>query len=413
MIKGLRRGGANITVSFAGDDKYIAAENKTIAVSVSLADAGVTVNNDTLNLKIDDTFAIKAVTLTPTEGTLYDYDLLEDFTSENKALFGMSSCHTSLVAQAGAGYVNPAYGKNGVYAQYNVVPNTPFVAKFIKQPNLKKALAAKDYVMTLKGWNVETSAWETVKTLTIPKDTDYDTLPSIFTMRISAEENDYTKIRVQWMNSPEDVGGGNYSFGLKRVTFTQSLNYDYKDIDGDGVCVTKPAADTQITAETVADYGATAVGGAVMVSTDGQIDPKGSALANNGVATTWIGYTVAKNTPFYAAVNVKYNGNLKKYLTLQDYVLTLQGKDSNGTYVDIKTITIPKDSEPATNTKYGFKLTAAENIYTELRILWPARASGDDIWAYNGDDSLALIEVSYSTTAINEAPKSGYCVSIS
>lgn len=354
----------------------------------------------------DDTLALKAVTLTKTEGTLYDYDLLEDFTAENKALFGMSSCHANLVAQAGAGYVNPAWAANGVYAQYNVTPDTPFVAKFIKQGNLTYVLAKADYVMTLKGWNVETSAWETIKTLTIPKGSDYNSLPTLFTMRISAEENDYTKIRVQWPNKVEDQGGGNYTFGLKRVTFTQSLNYDYYDADADGVCVTKPASTLQITTDNVANYGATAVGGDLRVSTDGQLDPDGTILASNGHATTWIGYTVASNTPFYAAVNVKWSGHLNNYLKLQDYVLTLQGKDSSGTYVDVKTITIPMGSTISSGAKYGFKLTAAENNYTELRILWPAKVNGVDAWTYYGDDSLALTEVSYLTTAVEKTPKS-------
>ena len=54
------KGQAIITVSFAGDNKYAAAKNKTITVNVSLNDARVTVDNDTLDLKVDETYAIKA-----------------------------------------------------------------------------------------------------------------------------------------------------------------------------------------------------------------------------------------------------------------------------------------------------------------------------------------------------------------
>ena len=54
------KGTAIITVSFAGDNKYAAAENKTITVNVSLNDARVTVDNDTLDLKVDETYKINA-----------------------------------------------------------------------------------------------------------------------------------------------------------------------------------------------------------------------------------------------------------------------------------------------------------------------------------------------------------------
>ena len=54
------QGQAIITVSFAGNENYTAAENKTITVNVALNDASVSVDNDTLNLKVDETSAINA-----------------------------------------------------------------------------------------------------------------------------------------------------------------------------------------------------------------------------------------------------------------------------------------------------------------------------------------------------------------
>ena len=348
----------------------------------------------------DDTLALTSVDVKPVEGSSYDYADLTTvaLSAENKAQLGLASYSAGLV-KSGV-YLNPSYGKNGVYAQYNTVPGTNFIAKFITLPNLKHPLDKADYVMTIKGWDVKTSTWVIAKQLVIPKGTDIATLPKIMTMRLTPEENDYTKIRIQWQNAVDNVGGGEWSFGLTRVTFTQSENYDYTDYDGDGVCVTKPAATLQITTDNVANYGATAVGGDLRVATDGQIDPDGNILAGNGHATTWLGYTVAKNTPFYAAVNVKWSGHLNNYLKLQDYVLTLQGKDTSGNYVAVKTITIPMGSTISSNTKYGFKLTAAENIYTELRIIWPAKVNDVDAWIYYGDDSLALTEVSYSNSEI-------------
>ena len=55
-------GSATVTVSFNGTDKYAAAESKNITVSVSLIDAAVSVNNDTLDLFVGDNFTIVAVT---------------------------------------------------------------------------------------------------------------------------------------------------------------------------------------------------------------------------------------------------------------------------------------------------------------------------------------------------------------
>ena len=55
-------GSATVTVSFNGTDKYAAAESKNITVSVSLIDAAVSVNNDTLDLFVGDNFTVVAVT---------------------------------------------------------------------------------------------------------------------------------------------------------------------------------------------------------------------------------------------------------------------------------------------------------------------------------------------------------------
>ena len=60
IVIGNGQGQAIITVSFAGNENYTASENKTITVDVSLNDASVTVDNDTLDLKVDETYAINA-----------------------------------------------------------------------------------------------------------------------------------------------------------------------------------------------------------------------------------------------------------------------------------------------------------------------------------------------------------------
>ncbi|AWX32008.1 Ig-like domain repeat protein [Methanosphaera sp. BMS] len=61
-IIGLSQGTATITVSFEGNDYYAAAASKIIPVTVNLNHASVSVNNNTLDLIIDDTFPLVATT---------------------------------------------------------------------------------------------------------------------------------------------------------------------------------------------------------------------------------------------------------------------------------------------------------------------------------------------------------------
>ena len=112
-IKGIKQGEANITVSFAGNDKYIAAENKTIAVSVGLADACVTVNNDTLNLKIDDTFVINATTAP--EGLNVTY------VSDDSGVYSVDENGVVTALRNGTGFIIVSVGDDEVYAKNTTV----------------------------------------------------------------------------------------------------------------------------------------------------------------------------------------------------------------------------------------------------------------------------------------------------
>ena len=62
-IIALKEGEAIITVSFAGNNKYAGAENKTINVTVKLKNTSVSVNNETLELFVGDNFTIVATTV--------------------------------------------------------------------------------------------------------------------------------------------------------------------------------------------------------------------------------------------------------------------------------------------------------------------------------------------------------------
>ena len=75
-IKAVGAGTATITVSFAGNTKYAAAESKTVTVNVSLNDASVSVDKENVELLVEETHTIiptttpvgLTVTYTPDEG---------------------------------------------------------------------------------------------------------------------------------------------------------------------------------------------------------------------------------------------------------------------------------------------------------------------------------------------------------
>ena len=118
------QGQAIITVSFAGNENYTAAENKTITVNVALNDASVSVDNDTLNLKVDETSAINA-TIKP------DTIMLKiKYTSSNESVATVDK--NGIVTAVGEGTAiitlevgdNEIYAKNSTTVTVNVKDNT-------------------------------------------------------------------------------------------------------------------------------------------------------------------------------------------------------------------------------------------------------------------------------------------------
>ncbi len=118
------QGQAIITVSFAGNENYTAAENKTITVNVALNDASVSVENDTLNLKVDETYAINA-TIKP------DTIMLKiKYTSSNESVATVDK--NGIVTAVGEGTAiitlevgdNEIYAKNSTTVTVNVKDNT-------------------------------------------------------------------------------------------------------------------------------------------------------------------------------------------------------------------------------------------------------------------------------------------------
>ena len=127
------KGTAIITVSFAGDNKYAAAENKTITVNVSLNDARVTVDNDTLDLKVDETYAIKA--------TKYPDTILLDITykSSDESVASVDKNGIVTAISEGTAIITLEVGDDVIYAK-----NSTTVIVTVKKLNPNMDASAED-----------------------------------------------------------------------------------------------------------------------------------------------------------------------------------------------------------------------------------------------------------------------------
>ena len=110
-IVAINKGTATITVYFEGNNKYAAAENKTITINVELNDASVSVDNDTLDLKVDETYAINATT---------EPDFLKDFvlnyTSSDESVATVDENGTVTAIGEGTAIITLTVGDGSTYA---------------------------------------------------------------------------------------------------------------------------------------------------------------------------------------------------------------------------------------------------------------------------------------------------------
>ena len=111
------KGQAIITVSFAGDDKYAAAENKTIIINVSLDNASVTVDNNTLDLKVGETSAINA--------TKHPDTIMLDitYTSSNNSVATVDKKGIVTAVGEGTAVITVEVGDDEIYAKNSTTVN--------------------------------------------------------------------------------------------------------------------------------------------------------------------------------------------------------------------------------------------------------------------------------------------------
>ena len=123
-------GTATITVYFNGNMRYAAAENKTITVTVSLRDASVSVENDTLDLTVDDTYTINATT----DPIILKY-LALNFTSSDESVATVDENGTVTAVGQGTAIITVTVGKGIVYA-INSTDVTVIVSRIPYEPDV-------------------------------------------------------------------------------------------------------------------------------------------------------------------------------------------------------------------------------------------------------------------------------------
>ncbi|WP_405279161.1 right-handed parallel beta-helix repeat-containing protein, partial [Methanobrevibacter sp.] len=119
-IKALAKGNATITVSFAGNENYTAAKNKTISVTVNLKDASFSLNNSTLDLFVDDNFTVVATT-SPA-------GLKVTFVQDDSGVYIVDGNGNVTALKEGTGNILVKVGGDGVYAE-NTTEITVIVSK--------------------------------------------------------------------------------------------------------------------------------------------------------------------------------------------------------------------------------------------------------------------------------------------
>ena len=141
------KGQAIITVSYAGNNNYTAAENKTITVTVSLNDASVTVDKNTSDLKVGETYAINA--------TKHPDTILLDitYTSSNTSVASVDKNGVVTAVGEGTAIITVSVGDGEIYAE-NSTNVTVTVSKVPTEITASDVTATyninKDLVITLK-----------------------------------------------------------------------------------------------------------------------------------------------------------------------------------------------------------------------------------------------------------------------
>ncbi len=230
-IKALAAGTATITVSFAGNDNYSAAVSKTIAVTVSLNNASVSVDNGTnLELLVGGTHNI--VTTTTPDGLTVTY------TADASGVVSVDAAGKITALKEGNATITVSVGGDGVYTENSKTVNV-HVTKVLTNPDIN-----------LGGFTITggyTYNGDTQKPTIIVKDGETTIPADEYTVTIKDGDGNT-------VTDPKDAGtytvtitdndGGNYTvsgtttFTINKATLTVTANAQEKEIGADDPALT-------------------------------------------------------------------------------------------------------------------------------------------------------------------------------
>lgn len=335
----------------------------------------------------NDLFDINRVEYTELK---YDYTKNTDITLSNdtKDNFGIWSYGGGFFRRSDGrfdtGYNYQYGGGNSTNVVYRVKPGTAFYSCFyIGWEGGANAFRKQyGYVVKISGSDSPNGGWTDVTT--VFNNETYVAGKKYYAGIITAEQNKYEFIKISWPGKVSDVVGNDLS-QLEAVAFTPNEEA-YDEVAYDYTATAGQTFDN----DTKANYGIYNYSDWIRYQDGGVFDTNYDSQNNNGHAGAWVSYNVKANTAFYASFKVIYSPNLTKYTAVTDFVLNIQGSNDGSNWDDVTNITIKNgDTIAATYSAY---VSAEENNYKFIRVLWPARAKENN----TGDDCIGLTGVAFT-----------------
>ncbi len=321
----------------------------------------------------------------------YDYTKNTDITLSNdtKDNFGIWSYGGGFKRRSDNGRFDADWsyqdsGKNDTNVVYRVKPGTAFYSCFYIgwEAGANNFRNQYGYVVKISGSDSPNGGW--IDIATVFNDETYVAGKQYYTGIITAEQNKYEFIKISWPGKTSSVTGNDLS-QLEAVGFTANEEA-YDEVAYDYTATAGQTFDN----DTKANYGIYNYSDWIRYQDGGAFDTNYDSQNNNGHPGAWISYNVKANTAFYASFKVIYSPNLTKYTAVTDFVLNIQGSNDGSNWDDVTNITIKNgDTIAATYSAY---VSAEENNYKFIRVLWPARAEVNN----TGDDCIGLTGVAFT-----------------
>lgn len=336
----------------------------------------------------NDLFDINRVEYTELK---YDYTKNTDMTLSNdtKDNFGIWSYGGGFKRRSDNGRFDADWsyqdsGKNDTNVVYRVKPGTAFYSCFYIgwEGGANNFRNQYGYAVKISGSDSPNGGWTDVAT--VFNDETYVAGKQYYAGIVTAEQNKYEFIKISWPGKTSSVTGNDLS-QLEAVAFTANEEA-YDEVVYDYTATAGQVFDN----DTLSNYGMYAINDIIVHESDGSFDCDWASQRDRGHANTWISYNVKPGTAFYASF---YNPwNLGSYAAVKDFVMRIQGSNGDGEWSDITSITVTKEDTIAVGNKYSAYVSAAQNNYKFIRVLWPEKASNDFV----GEDTMRLSGVAFT-----------------